>query len=144
LREIGAISRCIQTINDSKFKQFNLERGQFVFLTRICENEGISQIDLSNMLKVDKATTTKAIQKLEDKGLIERKRDKIDKRMWRLYPKPEAFDLYSLIIREENENISICFSDFTENEKTLVCEFIKRMEKKIEQKYRAKMGEFKE
>ena len=144
MREIGAISRCIQTINDNKFKQFNLERGQFVFLTRICENEGISQIDLSNMLKVDKATTTKAIQKLEDKGLIERKRDKIDKRMWRLYPKTEAFDLYSLIIREENENISICFSDFTENERTLVCEFIERMEKKIEQKYRTKMGEFKE
>lgn len=135
MREIGAISRCIQTINDSKFKQFNLERGQFVFLTRICENEGINPIDLSIMLKVDKATTTKAIQKMEEKGLIERKRDNIDKRMWRLYPRPETFDLYSLIIREENENISICFSDFTEDEKSLACEFIKKMEKNIDKKW---------
>lgn len=135
LRGIGAISRCIQTINDSKLKQLNLERGQFVFLTRICENEGINPIDLSIMLKVDKATTTKAIQKMESKGLIERKRDNNDKRMWRLYPRPEAFNLYSLIIREENENISICFSDFTEDESLLACEFIKKMEINIEKKW---------
>ncbi|WP_231037509.1 bifunctional helix-turn-helix transcriptional regulator/GNAT family N-acetyltransferase [Pectinatus frisingensis] len=136
MREIGAISRCIQTINDSKLKQLNLERGQFVFLTRICENKGINPIDLSIMLKVDKSTTTKAIRKMEDKGLIERKQDNIDKRMWRLYPKSEALNLYSLIIGEENENISICFSDFTENEKSLACEFIKKMEKNIGQKWK--------
>jgi DNA-binding MarR family transcriptional regulator/N-acetylglutamate synthase-like GNAT family acetyltransferase len=135
LRGIGAISRCIQTINDSKLKRLNLERGQFVFLTRICENAGINPIDLSIMLKVDKATATKAIQKMEAKGLIERKRDSIDKRMWRLYPAPKACDLYSSIIREENENISICFSGFTEDEKTLACEFIKKMEKNIEKKW---------
>ncbi|WP_196594581.1 MarR family transcriptional regulator [Pectinatus sottacetonis] len=64
------------------------------------------------MLKVDKSTTAKAIQKMEDKGLIERKRDNIDKRMWRLYPKPEVLDLYSLIIGEENENILLYCTNF--------------------------------
>ncbi len=137
LRGIGAISRCIQTINDSRLKPFHLERGQFVFLTRICENEGITPIDLSIRLKVDKATATKAIQKMEDKGLIERKRDTLDKRMWRLYPTPEALALYSLIITEENENISICFSDFTEDEKAVAGKLIKKMEKNIEQKWEA-------
>ncbi len=135
LRGIGAISRCIQTINDGKFRQFNLERGQFVFLTRICENEGINPIDLSNMLKVDKATTTKAIQKMEHKGLIERTRDENDKRMWRLYPTPEARDLYLLVIGEENENISICLSGFTDSEKKLASLLIRRMDENIERKW---------
>jgi DNA-binding MarR family transcriptional regulator/GNAT superfamily N-acetyltransferase len=135
LREIGAISRSIQTINDLKFRQFNLDRGQFVFLTRICEHEGINPIDLSNMLKVDKATTTKAIQKMEHKGLIGRVRDPSDKRMWRLYPKPEARDLYRAVMEEENENIAICFSGFSEKEKELAGELVKRMAQNIESKW---------
>ena len=61
LREIGTLSRCIHFISDVKFKEISLQKGQFTFLTRICENQGINQIDLSNLLKVDKTTTTKAI-----------------------------------------------------------------------------------
>ena len=60
------LARSIQSISDVKFKEFNLQRGQFIFLTRVCENPGFNQIDLSNLLKVDKTTTTKAIQKLID------------------------------------------------------------------------------
>ena len=140
LRGIGAISRCIQTMNDGKLKRRNLERGQFFFLTRVCENAGISPIDLSNLLKVDKATATKAIQKLEEKGMIERRRDGSDGRMWRLYPRPEALDLYARIIGEENENVSVCFTGFAEEEKRTACELITRMEKNMERKWEAFKG----
>ncbi|WP_376774609.1 MarR family winged helix-turn-helix transcriptional regulator [Clostridium thailandense] len=81
LREIGTLFRCIHSISDIKFKEINLQKGQFIFLTRICENQGINQIDLSNLLKVDKTTTTKAIQKLIEAGYIEKKRDDNDKRI---------------------------------------------------------------
>ena len=135
LRNIGAIARCIQTMNDGKLKRLNLERGQFVFLTRVCENEGINPIDLSNLLKVDKATTTKAIQKLEEKGIIEKRRDGTDRRMWRLYPRRAAIDTYAFLIVEENENIAACFAGFTEAEKRAACELIERMEKNMERKW---------
>lgn len=135
LRNIGAISRSIQTINDSKFRQSNLDRGQFVFLTRICEHEGINPVDLSNMLKVDKATTTKAIQKLEHKGFIERVRDQFDKRMWRLYPSPQARDLYVSVMEEENVNIEVCFSGLSGKEKQLAEGLIRRMAQNIECKW---------
>ncbi|WP_407928500.1 hypothetical protein [Clostridium guangxiense] len=64
LRKIGTLSRCIHSISDIKFKGINLQKGQFTFLTRICENQGVNQIGLSKLLKVDKTTTTKAIQKI--------------------------------------------------------------------------------
>ncbi|MPM06011.1 hypothetical protein SDC9_52306 [bioreactor metagenome] len=135
LRNIGAISRSIQTINDSKFRQFGLDRGQFVFLTRICEHEGINPIDLSNMLKVDKATTTKVIQKLEHKGLVERVRDQSDKRMWQLYPSPQARDLYVSVMEEENVNIAICFSGLSGKEKQIAEGLIRRMAQNIDYKW---------
>lgn len=132
LREIGALSRCIHSISDLKFKEINLQKGQFTFLTRICENQGINQIDLSNLLKVDKTTTTKAIQKLIEAGYINKKRDDIDKRMWRLYPKKKALEVYTFIIEEENRNIEVCFKNFNSNEKELVSKLVKKMRENIE------------
>jgi DNA-binding MarR family transcriptional regulator len=135
LREVGALARCLQTINDGQFKSSGLQKGQFVFLTRICENKGLNHMELSHVLKVDKTTTTKAVQKLEKAGFVEKKRDAEDKRMWRLYPKPKAMELYPRLIAEENENIGFCFDDFSESEKAAAYHMIVRMRKNIEIKY---------
>lgn len=133
LREVGMLARAIQSISDIKFKEINLQRGQFVFLTRVCENYGINHIDLSNLLKVDKATTTKAIQKLIDLGYITKEQDEKDKRMWRLYPTKKAQSVYPIIIIEENRNIAVCFKDFTEPDKQQVYNLVKKMRENIEE-----------
>ena len=132
LREIGALSRCINSLNDVKFKEISLQKGQFTFLTRICENEGINLIDLSNLLKVDKTTTTKAIQKLIEAGYILKKRDDVDKRIWRLYPQDRAKEIYNFIIEEENRSIDTCLNCFTLEEKELVNKLIAKMRENIE------------
>lgn len=109
-----------------------MQKGQFTFLTRICENPGINQIDLSNILKVDKTTTAKAIQKLIDAGYIYKEKDDVDKRMWRLHPKKKALEAYEFIIDEENRNIGVCFDKFSEEEKEMVYELVKKMSQNIE------------
>lgn len=136
LREAGTLARSIQSISDIKFKEISLQRGQFIFLTRVCENPGINQIDLSNLLKVDKATTTKAIQKLIAEGYIAKERDKKDKRMWRLLPTAKAQSVYPIIIDEENRNIAVCFSGFAENEKQIVFNLVKKMRENIEEEWK--------
>lgn len=136
LREVGMLARAIQSISDIKFKEISLQRGQFIFLTRVYENPGINQIDLSNLLKVDKATTTKAIQKLIDEGYIVKERDEADKRMWRLHPTDKAKRVYEILIEEENRNISVCFSDFTEPEKKLVYNLVRKMRKNVEEDWK--------
>ena len=55
LRDIGTLARTIHYLHDLHFKELALQRGQFIFLTRICENTGINQNDLSLLLKVDKS-----------------------------------------------------------------------------------------
>ena len=74
LRDIGTLARTIHYLHDLHFKELALQRGQFIFLTRICENTGINQNDLSLLLKVDKSTTAKAVQKLTAAGYINRQR----------------------------------------------------------------------
>ena len=135
LREIGQLSRTVHSISDLKFKELNLQKGQFIFLTRVCENPGINLINLSNLLKVDKTKTTKAIQKLIIEGYINKEQDEIDKRIYRLNPTEKALEIYNLVIEEENRNIETCFRGFTEEEKNMVYELTKKMRENIEQEW---------
>ena len=107
LRDIGALSRSIHSINDIRFKQYHLQRSQFIFLTRICEHPGLTQIALTSLLKVDKATTAKAVQKLIAEGYVVKTRDEKDKRAWNLFPTSAANAVYEPIVAEENRNIAI-------------------------------------
>lgn len=132
LREIGMLARCIQSISDINFKELHLQKGQYIYLTRICENPGISLIDLATMLKVDKSSTTKAIPKLEEAGYISKKRDADDKRLWRLYPEGKGLKVYRAVISEENRNINVCFKGFSDREKESALNLVRKMRENIE------------
>lgn len=101
-------------------------------MTRICENPGINHIQLSNLLKVDKTTTTKAVQKLIAREYLKKEKDQTDSRAYQLYPTPKSLEIYDLVIDQENNDIEVCFNGFTAAEKKEAYELIKRMSKNLE------------
>lgn len=131
-RDIGELARTVHAICDVRYKEINLQKGQHIFLTRVCENRGISLKQLSIMLKVDKTTTTKATQKLIKNGYIYKEKDTDDKRVYRLFPTDKALSIYKTIIEEENWAITTCMKDFTPEQKTLVHSLINQMKENIE------------
>lgn len=133
LRFVGALSRSISSRGDIKYKQFDIQKGQHMFLTRICEKPGINFVDLSNLLKVDKTTTTKAVKKLIEIGYLNKEQDESDKREYKLTPTKKALEIYEFLIEEENKQIEICFKDFSEEEKQMATKLIKRMSENIEE-----------
>lgn len=132
LREIGTLSRTIHSKSDLSFKAFHLQKGQFIFLTRVCENPGINHIQLSDLLKVDKTTTTKAVQKLIAGGYLHKQQDTSDNRAYQLYPTPKALQVYEVVIEEENANIDRCFKGFSADEIDQAHQLVKRMSANIE------------
>ncbi|HBP63777.1 MAG TPA: MarR family transcriptional regulator [Desulfosporosinus sp.] len=56
--------------------------------------------------------------------------------MWRLYPEEKGLGIYLLVIQDENRNIEICFNNFTEEEKKLAYQLVKKMRKNIENKWK--------
>jgi DNA-binding MarR family transcriptional regulator len=136
LREVGALARCVHTIFDLKYRELSFQRGQFIFLTRICEHPGLNLAELSDLLKVDKTTTTKAVQKLMAAGYVERERDAADKRMWRLVPSELALAVYPGVIAEENRSIDVCFAGFSESERAAALALLARMRANIESEWR--------
>ena len=86
LREIGMIARALDSISNIEFKEYDLTKGQYLYLVRICENPGIIQEKLAEMIKVDRTTAARAIKKLEINGFIEKKEDQHNKKIKKLFP----------------------------------------------------------
>lgn len=127
LRDLDNLIREIHTIYEANFKSYSLQKGQFAYITRVCENEGINLAELSFRLKVDKTTTTKAAQKLINSGFIIKVQDDLDRRVWHLYPTNKTRELYSQIIGEKNRVLELCFSGFSDNERNQFAGLVAKM-----------------
>jgi DNA-binding MarR family transcriptional regulator len=84
-KHISLIYRYSQIFFNLELKKYNLGSGQYISLINLFENNGISQEQLSDIVKIDKATTARAIAKLVSENYVIRKVSEIDKRAYNLY-----------------------------------------------------------
>jgi len=132
IREIVTISRCIASIRNEEFNKQDLTRGQHSFLTRIMENPGISQEELSYMLRFDKTTTAKALKKLEEKDYIKKHKSEIDRRSWTLYPGDKLIDIYPDLLTKIENTAKRGLDGFSESELDAIKMFLERIRVNID------------
>lgn len=132
LREIGMIARCLDSISNIEFKEMNLSKGQYLYLVRICENPGIIQEKLAELIKVDRTTAARAIQKLETQGLIEKRNDKENKKNKNLFPTSKGEQVYPLLKREEQYSHYAALEGFSEEEIDTLFQLLQRTRKNVE------------
>ncbi|GAA0435795.1 MarR family transcriptional regulator [Agaribacter marinus] len=132
LREIGMIARALDSISNIEFKEYDLTKGQYLYIVRICENPGIIQEKLAEMIKVDRTTAARAIKKLEINGFIEKKEDKHNKKIKKIYPTNKGDNVYPFIKRENNYSNSVALEGFSESEEEIIFSLLQRVSKNIE------------
>lgn len=131
---IAAINRSAQSLINKKLEGVDIGSGQHDFLYVISNNEGISQKELSNRLKIGKATTAKAVKNLMKSGYIKREKDIKDKRFYKLYLTEKGMDIKPLVNSTFQELIEIYSKGFTVEECTQV---LKVLEKILDNVYNA-------
>lgn len=82
---IYMISRNTHSYYARKLKKLGITMGQFPFVMKIAENDGISQEKLSGKLAISKSNTALIIKQLLDLKLIEREVDANDRRNFKLH-----------------------------------------------------------
>lgn len=102
LREVEAIARCSEAISSIEFKHLKLSRGLHLYLTFICENPGEPAGTVPDRLKVKRAAASRALQKLEDEGLIVLREAPNLRKDKRVYPTETGKSAY-LFIQDEGE-----------------------------------------
>ena len=132
LREIGMIARALDSISNIEFKEFDLTKGQYLYVVRICENPGIIQEQLLDMIKVDRSTATRALQKLETNGFIEKKEDPDSKKNKRLFPTEKGETVYPFIKSENVYSGQVALQGFSEDEKETAFNLLQRIRKNVE------------
>lgn len=84
-KEITAINRHLHSLLTPRLAMLRMGFGQHMFLLMLSMKEEVNQKTLSDQLMVDKATTAKAISKLESEGYIRKEIDPIDFRNQKIY-----------------------------------------------------------
>lgn len=97
LRYISIIERNTRRYYDSLLEPSGIGSGQQFFLLRIYENDGISMYDLAKLGNFDKATVTRAVQRLVGQGYVKSILDPADHRIRRLHVTETAMPLIRYI-----------------------------------------------
>jgi DNA-binding MarR family transcriptional regulator len=132
LREIGMIARALDSIANIEFKEYNLTRGQYLYLIRICENPGIIQEKLAEMIKVDRTTTSRALKKLEANGFIEKKADSTNRKIKHIFPTEKGKEIFPNISRENEHSNGVALQGFSNEEAQRLFDLLRRVRKNVE------------
>lgn len=126
-RWISILYRYRQNYLSKRLEPFNIGSGQYFFLLVLSKNNGISQEGLSDYLKIDKATTAKAIKKLEEEGYVTRAVDNADKRAYQVYLTQKGWELLPFIEKCINDWERLVTVGFAENESQLLERLLEKM-----------------
>lgn len=132
LREIGMIARALDSIANIEFKEYDLTRGQYLYLIRICENPGIIQEKLAEMIKVDRTTASRAIKKLEANGFIEKRADAANRKIKRIFPTEKGKAISLNISRENEHSERVALQGLSEEEATVLSGLLQTVRKNVE------------
>ena len=132
LREIGMIARALDSIANIALKEYDLTRGQYLYLIRICENPGIIQEKLAEMIKVDRTTASRAIKKLEANGFIEKRADAANRKIKRIFPTEKGKAISPNISRENEHSERVALQGLSEEEATVLSGLLQTVRKNVE------------
>jgi MarR family transcriptional regulator, transcriptional regulator for hemolysin len=87
------VARLIRVDADKRARLHGMTRAQWAILIWLQRQPGISQKELSELLEVEPITVARLIDRLQARGMVERRPDRRDRRIWRLHLLPPAHDV---------------------------------------------------
>lgn len=97
---VSDTARAIRTRADRSARKRGLTRAQWMVLARLERRPGMSQNELAEILECEPITVVRLVDRLEKRGLVERRADPADRRVRRLHLKSAAFPVLNEIKRE--------------------------------------------
>jgi DNA-binding MarR family transcriptional regulator len=84
------VARVMRTKFDQRARARGMTRAQWHILARVERQPGLSQRELAAICEVEPITVARLVDRLEKRGLLERRPDPNDRRIWRLHNLPPA------------------------------------------------------
>jgi len=91
------VARLLRKRFEQRARDLGLTRSQWQTLAYLSQNEGIHQGGLADILEIEPITLVRILDKLEARGLVERRQHAADRRIRLLFLTPEAHPLLGKI-----------------------------------------------
>lgn len=124
---ISILYRIEQNFFDKQYKAYGLDGGRYAYLLCLFRQEGITQEAISKYVNVDKATTARAINKLEAMGYVYRVAEPADKRAYRVFLTEKARLLEPAMRKVLQEWAELITTDLSLTEKETVYTLMQQM-----------------
>lgn len=82
---LNDLARSLRTEADRRARLHGVTRAQWIILKNVDATPGMSQRELAELLEVEPITVGRLVDRLEARGMVERKADPADRRIWRLH-----------------------------------------------------------
>lgn len=126
-KDFSLIYRYSQIYFDTRLKKFNLGSGQYIFLMNLLLNNGINQEQLADLVKINKATTARAVANLEKAGYVTRKSSKKDKRSNELYTSKKAESIKDTLLEIMDGWNDIMLEGLSSDERLALAKLIEKV-----------------
>ncbi|HTU52868.1 MAG TPA: MarR family transcriptional regulator [Acetobacteraceae bacterium] len=97
------VARLLRIESDKRARGNGMTRAQWVMLIWLERQPGLSQKELSELIEVEPITVARLVDRLEARGMVERRPDPADRRIWRLHLRPAALPVLAEIERHRAE-----------------------------------------
>lgn len=135
VQTIGVLLHDVARLMRKRFEQrarpLGLTRSQWQTLVLLSKNEGIHQKALAEIQEVEPITLMRLIDKLAERGLVERRKHETDRRIWMLYLTEPARGLLGGIRELGEETRSEALEGISDADRARLFELLETMKSNL-------------
>jgi MarR family transcriptional regulator, organic hydroperoxide resistance regulator len=123
---LAQFAQAYRGLSDVLMDQIALHRSQAMVLCKLFVQDGMTQSEIAQQLSVQGATTTDMLQRMEEAGLVSRRRDPDDNRLVRVYLTEAGREKERFIMEQFLKLEGAVFAGFDESERAQLRQLINR------------------
>src|ERR1700744_2265846 len=131
------VARLLRVDADKRARSHGMTRAQWGILVWLDRQPGISQKELAELLEVEPITVARLIDRLQARGMVERRPDPRDRRIWRLHLLPPARGVLHEIEDQRADMTRMLTSGVDEQSLEIMTETLLRMKATLTQELHA-------
>ena len=128
---ISDVARLLRTEFDRRVRRLGITRAQWLVLTRLHRRPGASHSELAEMMEVEKATAGRMIDRLVANGWVERRTQRDDRRVKRVYLTREAERVHKRIWSVAEATVEAALADLSGAESKQLMALLQRIKKTL-------------
>jgi MarR family transcriptional regulator for hemolysin len=125
------VARMQRTRFDQWARRYGMTRAQGMILFRLSRQPGISQNEMAALCEVEPITVGRLVDRLEARGMLERRSDPSDRRLRRLHLLPAAQPILAAIEVYKNELTDFLTGDFEPKKVEAMVDLLLHMKQKL-------------